>query len=148
MSWQWGITTRPSWNYILTWGTTTRPSWNYILVLRHHNITLVELRPDVEAPPWTLTSRFMELTPPRRAHEIMSIWWGTTTSPRYKGHGITSYSNLTHTLSTNHEVPMHTINISFRIINQPSIISHAKFITNSLVPIHNIHSTCISIPFI
>jgi len=151
------MTTRPSQNYTLTWGTTTWPSWNYVLALRHHHITLVELRPDLEAPPWTLTSRFMELgpiseaplwTPPRRAHGIMSIWSGTTTSPCYKGHGITSYTNLTHTLSTNHEVPMHTINMSFSINDQPSIISHDKLITNSLVPTHNIHSTCISTPFI
>jgi len=85
----WG-TTRPSRNYTLTRGTTTWPLWNYVVALRHHHVTLVELRPDLEAPPWTLNSRFMELgpiteappwTPPRKAHIIMSIWWGTTTSP-------------------------------------------------------------------
>jgi len=59
-----------------------------------------------------------------------------------------SYTNLTHTLSTNHEVLMHTINMSFSINDQPSIISHAKLITNSFVPTYNIHSTCISTPFI
>jgi len=68
--------------------------------------------------------------------------------PRYKSHGITSYTNLTHTLSINHEVPIHTINMSFSMNDQPSIISHAKLITNSFVITHNIHSTCISTPFI
>jgi len=66
------------------------PSWNYVLAVRHHHVTLVELRPNLEAPPWTLTSRFMKLgpiaevppgTPPRRAHGITSVRWGTTTSP-------------------------------------------------------------------
>jgi len=67
-------------------------------------------------------------------------------SPRYKGHGITSYSNLTYTLSTNYEVSMHTINMSFHINSQPSILSHAKLITNSLVPTHNIHSNAYPVP--
>jgi len=47
---------------------------------------------------------------------------------------------------------MHTINMSFSIHDQPSVIYiyiyHAKLITISLAPTHNIHSTCISIPFI
>jgi len=94
---QWGVTTRPSRNYTLTRGTTTWPSWNYVLALRHHHVNLVELRPDLEAPPWTLTLRFMELgsiieaplwTPLRRAHEIMSIWWGTTMSPTTRVMGL------------------------------------------------------------
>jgi len=66
--------------------------------------------------------------------------------PCYKGHGITSYTTLTHTLPTNHEVPMHSINMSFSLHDQPSIISHAKLITNSLVHTHNIYGTCISTP--
>jgi len=37
--------------------------------------------------------------------------------------------------------------MSFRINNQLSNISHAKLNTNSLVPTHNIRSTCISTPF-
>jgi len=41
---------------------------------------------------------------------------------------------------------MHTINMSFSIHDQPPIIYHAKLITNSLVPTHNIHSTWISTP--
>jgi len=71
-----GITSWP-------WGTTMIPP--------------VELRPYVGAPPWTLTPRFMELsliteappwTPSRRAHGIMSIWWGTTTSPTTRVMGL------------------------------------------------------------
>jgi len=38
--------------------------------------------------------------------------------------------------------------MSFSMNDQPSIISHAKLITNSFVLTHNIHSTCISTPFI
>jgi len=89
-SWQGGVTTRPSRNYTLTRGTTTWPSWNYVLALRHHHVVLVELRPSLEAPPWILISRLMEIgpiaeAPPgtslRKAHGITSIKWGTTTSP-------------------------------------------------------------------
>ena len=97
MSWQWGVTTRPSQNYTLTRSTTKWPSWNYVLALRHHHVTLVQLCPDLKAPPWTLTSRFMELgpiaeappwTPPRRAHGIMSTWWDTTTNPATRVMGL------------------------------------------------------------
>ena len=57
------------------------PTWNYVLALRHHHDTRVELRPYVEAPPRTLTTRFMDLspkgevppgTPIRKVHRITS----------------------------------------------------------------------------
>jgi len=112
-----------------------RPSWNYVLALRYHHDTLVELRPNIEAPPQNLT---------RRVHGITSMWWGTTMSSHYRGHGIMSYPNLIHALPTNHEFPMHTNSMSFHINNQSSNISHAKLTTNSLIPTHNIRSTCIS----
>jgi len=43
---------------------------------------------------------------------------------------------------------MHTLNMSFSMSDQPSNISHAKLISNSFVLTHNIHSTCISTPFV
>ena len=94
----------------LTRGTTTWPSWNYVLALRHHHDTRVELRPYVEAPPWTPTMRFIELSPIgeappgtliRRVHGITSNRWGTTMSSHYKSHGITPYSHIVYVSPTN-----------------------------------------------
>ena len=38
--------------------------------------------------------------------------------------------------------------MSFSMSDQPSNISHAKLISNSFVLTHNIHSICISTPFV
>jgi len=134
-----------------------RDPWNYVLTVRHHHEAFVELRPGLEAPPrrprgitslrWgTTMNSYTEVhgiksnneAPPwtltKRVHGITSIWWHTTMSSLYRGHGITSYPNLIHALATNHEFPMHTNNMSFRMNNQSSNISHAKLTTNSLIP--------------
>jgi len=124
---------RHSRNYTLARGTTMWPSWNYVLALRHHHDTRVELRPYVEAPPWTLTTRSMELSPIgeasletliRKVHGITSNRWGTTMSSHYKIHGIMPYSQFVHVSPNNQEVSI----ILMSCINNQSY--------NSCFPIH------------
>jgi len=63
----------------------------------------MELGLIVEAPPWTL---------PRRAHKIMSIWWGTTTSPATRVMGlrpIQPYSCIINQSRSSHAYQLHII---------------------------------------
>ena len=80
--------------------------------MRHHHET-VELRPSSETSPRGLRGITpLQEAPPRGLRGITSWPWGITTlitswnyvhmmrhhhEPYYKGHGITSYTNLTHT---------------------------------------------------
>ena len=113
---------------------------DYVLALRHYHVTLMEFRPDLSAPPWTLTSRFMELgpiteAPPwtslRRAHEIMSIRWGTTTSP------VTRVMELcpTKTLLIHYQpiVKFLCIPLTCPLV---WMINHQLYLTPSSLPIH------------